>query len=342
MATGGIALNGTTQYLELSSAVVTAYPFSLVIWANTTTNQNSFPLTQCQSNADRAAFIFFDTNGITQYASLRNPGNTDSASIGGAQSSSSLKLALAVFTSASSRKIYFDSSTGGTSTVSMTDDVSNYDRVTIGGLHYNSSAASFLHAGVVAEAHIFNTALTSSDFTTLLTTPAENVAGWVDGWTLADNTTLTSIGGSRTLTAVGSPSNGAATLPYTRGDTTAPVLSSPTGTQTGSSTASGTVSSANDANGTLYYYASTNATETAATVKASGATQAVTATGAQSVAFTGLSPSTTYYAHYVHRDAAGNDSNAVDSASFTTTASGGLTTRSGSRSARFSFGSFTR
>lgn len=102
------------------------------------------------------------------------------------------------------------------------------------------------------------------------------------------------------------------------GDTTAPTLTSPTGTQTGSTTASGTVST-DEGNGTLYYLASVNATETAATVKAA-ASQAVSATGSQSVSFTGLAASTTYYAHYCHRDAAGNDSTVSNSASFTTAA----------------------
>lgn len=107
-------------------------------------------------------------------------------------------------------------------------------------------------------------------------------------------------------------------------DTTAPTLTSPTGTSTGSTTASGTVST-DEANGTLYRLASTNATETAATVKAAALTQAVSATGSQAVTFSGLSASTTYYAHYVHRDAAGNDSTAVHSASFTTSAGADVT-----------------
>lgn len=108
------------------------------------------------------------------------------------------------------------------------------------------------------------------------------------------------------------------------GDTTPPTLTSPTGTATGSTTASGTVST-NEANGTLYYLATTNSTETAATVKASGASQAVTATGTQNVSVTGLTASTNYYMHYVHRDAAGNDSTVSNSASFTTNAGGTLT-----------------
>lgn len=101
-------------------------------------------------------------------------------------------------------------------------------------------------------------------------------------------------------------------------DTTAPVLTSPTGTATGQTTASGTVST-DEANGTLYYLATTNSTESAATVKG-GSSQAVTATGEQSVSVTGLTAGTGYYLHYVHRDAAGNDSTVASSSLFTTDA----------------------
>ena len=109
-----------------------------------------------------------------------------------------------------------------------------------------------------------------------------------------------------------------ALAPSAGGDVTAPTLTIPAGTQTGSTTASGTVST-DEGNGTLYYLASTNATETAATVKAASS-QAVSGTGSQSVSFIGLTASTTYYAHYCHRDAAGNDSTVSNSASFTTAA----------------------
>ena len=107
-------------------------------------------------------------------------------------------------------------------------------------------------------------------------------------------------------------------------DNTAPVLSSPTGTQTGANTASGTVST-NEGNGTLFRLASTNATESVATIKAAALTQAVAATGVQNVTFSGLTQNTTYFAHYVHTDAATNDSAAVSSASFTTAAGGDTT-----------------
>lgn len=102
------------------------------------------------------------------------------------------------------------------------------------------------------------------------------------------------------------------------GDTAAPTLTSPTASATGTTTASGSVTT-DEANGTLYYLASTNATEPVATVKA-GSSQAVSASGVQNVTVTGLTASTSYYLHFVHTDAAANDSTVATSAQFTTAA----------------------
>lgn len=99
-------------------------------------------------------------------------------------------------------------------------------------------------------------------------------------------------------------------------DTTAPTLTNPTATATNRTTASGSVST-NEANGTLFCLASQNASESASAVKA-GSSQSVSATGAQSVSVTGLTTATSYYLHFVHRDAAGNDSTVSTSAQFTT------------------------
>ena len=100
-------------------------------------------------------------------------------------------------------------------------------------------------------------------------------------------------------------------------DVTAPVLSLPTASSPTDVQASGTVTT-DEGNGTLYYYASQNSSETAATIKASGSSQAVSATGVQNVTVTGLTQETTYYIHYVHDDSSSNESNVVSSSSFTT------------------------
>ena len=100
-------------------------------------------------------------------------------------------------------------------------------------------------------------------------------------------------------------------------DTTAPVLSNPTVLQTGATTASGTVDT-DEGNGTLYFWATENASETAVNIKASGSSQSVTASGTQNVSFTGLIAETTYYAHYIQDDSSSNESNVVSSALFQT------------------------
>lgn len=102
-------------------------------------------------------------------------------------------------------------------------------------------------------------------------------------------------------------------------DVTAPTLSDPTAYASGPTTASGTVTT-NEATGTLYYLRNNSATATDVAVKA-GLSQAVIASGIQTVNVTGLTASTPgNYIHYLHRDAAGNDSLVSSSAAFTTPA----------------------
>lgn len=102
------------------------------------------------------------------------------------------------------------------------------------------------------------------------------------------------------------------------GDTTAPSLTAATATATGSSIASGSITT-NEASGTLFYLAAT-ALPAAAVIKAGGA-QAVTSSGTKNVSVAGLTPNTTYRMYYLHRDAAGNESSIAASASFTTAGS---------------------
>ncbi|TPV94851.1 MAG: hypothetical protein B7733_13015 [Myxococcales bacterium FL481] len=114
-------------------------------------------------------------------------------------------------------------------------------------------------------------------------------------------------------------------------DSTAPTLSSPTATATGDSTGTGSVST-DEGNGTLYFVVTDSATSpSAAQVKdrtdhtgdpaQDADDQAVSGTGVQNISggFTGLEAGTTYYAHYMHEDAAANQSSVSTSAGFTTT-----------------------
>lgn len=112
------------------------------------------------------------------------------------------------------------------------------------------------------------------------------------------------------------------------GDTTAPTLSSASVTSVGTTTGTGNVTT-NEGNGTLYSVVSTSATApSAAQIQAgndhTGAAavwsgnQAISSTGAKTLSITGLTASTSYYAHFQHKDSANNNSSVVTSAQFTT------------------------
>lgn len=113
---------------------------------------------------------------------------------------------------------------------------------------------------------------------------------------------------------------------YSVGDTTAPTLTSPTGSPTSTTTATVGVTT-DEANGTLYSVVTTSATQpSVAQIKAGqnhlsaaatwSGNQAVSSTGAKTFSVTGLTAGTTYYAHFVHTDAATNNSSVSSSTGF--------------------------
>ena len=109
-------------------------------------------------------------------------------------------------------------------------------------------------------------------------------------------------------------------IPYT-----APVLSSPTGTQTGATTADGTVTS-NEAQGTVCagVWPTASTPSVADIIAGTGATyhttDATPTAGVNSFAATGLTASTAYKWFFAQVDEFGNQSTAATSAEFTTAA----------------------
>lgn len=118
-------------------------------------------------------------------------------------------------------------------------------------------------------------------------------------------------------------------------DVTAPTLSSATDAKNGDTASTGSVST-NEGNGTLYWVITTSATSpSAAQVKAGNdhtgsaasdsGSQAVSGTGVQNMAGSGLTPETGYYTHFMHEDAASNQSSVSSASGFTTDATPDVT-----------------
>lgn len=111
-------------------------------------------------------------------------------------------------------------------------------------------------------------------------------------------------------------------------DTTAPTLSSASVSSVAATTATGNITT-DEGNGTMYSIVSTSATAPSVAQIQAGQTntgaaavwsgnQAVSSTGAKTLSITGLTASTSYYAHFQHKDSANNNSSVVTSAQFTT------------------------
>lgn len=111
------------------------------------------------------------------------------------------------------------------------------------------------------------------------------------------------------------------------GDTTAPTLTSPTASATGTTTASGSVST-DEGNGTIDAVLTTSATppsaaqvqagqdHTGSSAVATDLDNIVTATGSQSFTFSGLQTGVRYWMHVVHEDASANVSSVASSDPF--------------------------
>jgi hypothetical protein len=155
--------------------------------------------------------------------------------------------------------------------------------------------------------------------------------GQIEGpstWTLNPDGTVSGSDGTETLRYI-APSGIAYAASYTitSSDVTAPTINSLVATGTNPDTIEVSADT-NEANGTMYVFASANVSETAAAIKTGAqGSQAVSATGTQTIALT-LAVGD-YYVHVMHEDAALNASNVLSSAQITlvATASSAQVTR---------------
>lgn len=255
-------------HLEYAGNIVTTLPATLLIWGtrdNSTGNQAW--INQSQTNADRRMYAYHAGSSDNKLMMHRSPGVTGSVNKATApHATTAMKLMVAVFTSSGSRTLYFGDSTGLTDTAtSPVNDISNHNLCTVGAQKYNNAVADSFAKGSFAEAHWIAGALTSTDVANLIadTVKPEDLTGWVDGWTFKDyeaGGTYTSIGGTRTMTAVGTVTSSSVTHPIARSGTpttltaattsqdsvsgtgavTIPVIGDLTGADTSQSAASGT------------------------------------------------------------------------------------------------------
>lgn len=159
--------NGSTQYLDRSSAVVSAVPLTMSCWAyfDAAVNHTMLGITAAGSQQIfilDAPFSGLGFNSIRVYAD--NGGAADSAVSAGTVSLSTWAHCVAVFASSTSRTVYLNGSAtaGGGTNVAM----GAVDRTTAGKLFFNGGSSNFMQ-GRIAEAGVWSVALTADEITSL-------------------------------------------------------------------------------------------------------------------------------------------------------------------------------
>jgi hypothetical protein len=216
-----LKFNGTSGYLKSDGAQGLSYPYWQIgyVSADGTSATYQMPFGQGQAAADYYDGMTIAPNVLTTVqAWSRHPGESNVAGLT-ATVDATLKLAIVVFVSKSVRKIAYASNTFASSTFDIGDNASSANRITIGGMAFNSTAAFFLN-GSVGEfwwgLGDLSADTASVDALLAKTLLGENVPGRIDGFKLADVADLTSFTGTRTLTVVGGVTNSSVTHPVAR------------------------------------------------------------------------------------------------------------------------------
>jgi hypothetical protein len=217
----GILFNGTgSQYLEWNKGAgtmpmtgVACYMLAFIANNGSTGSQQCI-MASLKSDGSANLFASVDGSGGSVQATH---GSSTASGVASGISSSAYKVVVAEYPTNSLQRIYFNSATFvATDPGSNANDIGTHDRICIGGYHYTGSILSY--SGSIAEVHFFQGALTTSEITSLIagSIKPEQMTNWVDGWQLKTNTDLVSMSGTRTLTAVGSPTTSGVTHPISR------------------------------------------------------------------------------------------------------------------------------
>ena len=209
-----VAFNGTSSLLSWAGELVGAYPCSIFCWIKpASASVNQMVLGSGDFGGTREIAIYAEGAGTGKVKVFSNAGgSTSGESTTGVQTS--WQPALAVFASATNRKIYY--AAGAVVTDSNSSDPFDvaHDRFCIGE---RPISATLRYTGDVAEVAMWSSALSQTDFNSLAggALPETVQSGTlVEAWKLESATDLTGVNG-RTLTAT-SVTNGV-THPITRG-----------------------------------------------------------------------------------------------------------------------------
>lgn len=161
--------DGTTSYLEATSAIVTAVPITMAAWFyadSNTVNQTILGVTA--SGATNARFTLQCQNTGYLRAAVQAGGSTAGADTTATINTGAWQHGAAVFTGNASRTVYLDGANNATNTTSLTPSAAALNRTNVGTQWRNQARENYFD-GRVAEAAVWNVALNASEIAALAT-----------------------------------------------------------------------------------------------------------------------------------------------------------------------------
>ena len=159
------SFNGSTQYGSVGSAIVTAAPLTLAAWVSPTTVTGNYALVSIGHNAagDQRFVLGLLSSNIICQAVLNGSGGlaTSAATV----LTNTWQHAAAVFASSTSRAAYRNGTAKGTNATNITPGTPTI--TTVGAQFVGSATASFFYSGLIAEAGIWNAALSDQEIAAL-------------------------------------------------------------------------------------------------------------------------------------------------------------------------------
>ena len=158
-----ITLNGSSEYLQVDTPLVTGLPMSCSAWFNSTSTvatQTIFMV--CDKDASNMWYqlnLFGGVLGATQ----RDTGNTAAANATTGYSAGTWYNAIGIWTSDSSRTVYQDGANNATETTAQ--DAISEDRTVIG--RSGDSTPGDYFAGSIAEVGVWNRVLDAGEIASL-------------------------------------------------------------------------------------------------------------------------------------------------------------------------------
>jgi len=211
-----IDLNGSSQYLYRSAAIVGAYPFSWNIWFNADDAANPQTLIIIQDDSDATRYWMLRLEGgggVDPGRVLEWNGSTvrSAQTVNGINNdTTNWHNLIVVAANSASRKVILDGSLANLGESTANETPTGIDITVIGAANPNGTPVGYFN-GEVAECGMWDAALSDESVAALqLYYPNEvQINDLVAAWHFNTNADLNDLIGSNNLTAVGTPSTGA-------------------------------------------------------------------------------------------------------------------------------------